>query len=214
MKAKALLVLLCLCWIPVITVAQETSGDAQEEAHGSHGEAEVHDSGEAHAGEHEGHHHKNEVAFVVGGTYESEEEETYFTLGAEYGRMLSPRVTTSFVAEYLDDVDAWVFVAPFHFKPWKRSNFFVALGPGFEHKSRRAHGEAHGGEHGETHSDELVASESGESEDLFLWRTGVGYNLHVGERLVIAPAIDLDLVREGGEWVEAIVFDVAIGFGF
>jgi hypothetical protein len=214
MTRKVLLVTLCLCLAPLVLVAQEGAAEESEVSHEQHGEGEGHGEMEAHGEEHGGHHHKNEVALMLGGTYESEEEETLFTIGAEYARVLSPRVTTSFVAEYLDDADAWVFVAPFHLKPWKRSDWFIALGPGFEHKSRRGHGEEQGGEHGEVHTEELEMAESEESEDLFLWRTGIGYNFHVGEKMVIAPGLDLDLVREGGEWVEAIVFDVAIGFGF
>ena len=120
------------------------------------------------------------------------------------------------MAEYIDDVEAWVFVAPFVFRPGPkhphpRSHFLLNFGPGLEHKSRRVRlvegaGAASGG-HG-------AEPEVEQAENLFLFRTGIKYAVHVGDRYEIVPAIDLDLVREDGEWVEAWVFDVTFAFGF
>ena len=207
-STKAILsaAVLLATWGGAIQAAEVTT---EETSHVGDGQGEDVHGGEQ-AEEHGEHEHKNEFAFVLGGTYESEGEETLFTLGAEYARVLSPHVTATVVAEHLSDVDSWVFVAPFHIHPNRSSGFFVALGPGFEHKIRREHGEGNGEEHGEG----LQPVEPEESENLFLWRTGVGYVFEVGKRWVVTPGLDLDVVRESGEWVEAIVFDVAIGFGF
>jgi hypothetical protein len=34
------------------------------------------------------------------------------------------------------------------------------------------------------------------------------------ERYALSPTVSLDLVREGGHWVEAVVFILTIGFDF
>ncbi len=204
------------CLAPSSLSAQEehasTAAEHQVEEHAGEEHGDEH-AGEAHAeGEH---HHKNEFGLVLGGTYEAEEEETLFTVGLEYARVINPTVHMAFIVEHLSTVDAWVFIAPVHLYPWKSSGFFFALGPGVEHKSRRLGGE-HGGEHGGGHEEgpgELPA-EMEQGENLFLWRTGIGYNFEIGKRLKLAPGLDWDMVRENGEWVDAFVFDVAIGFGF
>jgi hypothetical protein len=167
-----------------------------------HSDAEHHEGSE--------HHHLNELSLVVGGTYESEEAKTYFTVGVEYARWLTPHVSASVLVEHIGDVDAWVFIAPFHVRPWKSSELFFSLGPGIEHKSRREHSGVHEGEHN-GHETPVNAEQS---DNLFLWRIGIGYPFSIGKRLVLTPGIDLDFVRDDGEWVEAVVFDIAIGFGF
>jgi hypothetical protein len=158
---------------------------------------------------HETHHeHHNEIAVVLGGTYESEEEKTFFTWGLEYERLFSRRFGISAVGEHITDVDAVVVAAPFVYRPVPALKLMT--GPGLELKPRRS-----GGEHGHeerSHAGEAEAEATGD-ETLFLWRFGVGYGFHVGG-VVVTPAVDLDLVREHGRWVEAVVFDVSIGFGF
>ncbi len=185
-RGVAVLTVLLATWssAPTVLCAQE---EPSEEPTARHEESGEH-ADESHA---EGHHHKNEVALVIGGTYKSEERETLFTLGAEYVRKLSPVLSTTIVLEHLSDVDAWVFAAPLRIEPWEHSGFFFSVGPGFEHESER-----------------------GESEDLFLWRTGIGYNLRLGEKLTLSPGLNVDFVREDGEWVEATVLDIALGLGF
>jgi hypothetical protein len=195
-------------------------GGAQEHEDSEHEDAThgTEHASSAEHGEHEGgvELEKNAAGLLLGGTWESAEDETYFTIGAEYARELSHRWSMSAVAEYLDDVNAWVFVFPANYllgpkHPHPERHFNFSFGPGWEHKSRRPHG-GHGDEHGHGagRSEEI---DLGEEENLFLWRTGIKYTFHRG-RYEIVPALDLDLVRENGEWVEAIVFDVGIGFGF
>jgi hypothetical protein len=154
---------------------------------------------------------RNAIGVVAGATFEREEEETYFTLGVEYGRELSHRWGATLVAEHLSDIDAWVFVAPFTFRPGSKhfhpkSHLLLAFGPGFEHKSRRVRAIETG-----EHAGELEVERA---EDLFLFRAGIRYPIHVGDRYIIVPAIDVDFVREHGEWVEAVVVDVSFGFTF
>jgi hypothetical protein len=198
--------LACLCGVAASGWAQEHAGPepGTEEAHAAHGPAEAH---EAHA---EG-HPKNFLGIVLGGTYESEEEDTYFTMGGEYERLLSPRFALVLGVEYITEVDAWIAFVPFVYR--HGSGWRLLTGPGIELKTRRPEPEReHGGELG-------IAGEIGErlpgkEENLFLWRFGVAYNFTLGERYAIAPAVDLDLVREDGHWVEALVFTVSFGFDF
>ena len=165
---------------------------------------------EVHAAHGDELHHRNSMGFFIGGTYESEEKDTFFTLGAEYERILDPRFAVIVGIEYISEVDAWVLVAPFVYR--HKSGFRLFSGPGLELKSRRSeHGQEPGGE-------SMTMSREGEpaaqDESLFLWRFGVGYYFEVGERYSITPAVDLDYVREDGHWVWATVFAVTIGFDF
>ena len=91
-------------------------------------------------------------------------------------------------------------------------------GPGLELKARRppreevGHGESAEGAAGIAEA--LEDRVSGKEENLFLWRFGGGYNIALGERFTLFPAVNLDLVREEGHWVEALVFTVTLGFEF
>lgn len=49
----------------------------------------------------------------------------FFTVSAEYARLLSERWKIILGGEYLEGVNAVVFVAPFVVRPWKRSEFHV-----------------------------------------------------------------------------------------
>jgi hypothetical protein len=154
---------------------------------------------------------RNAIGLVVGGTYESEKKETFFTLGIEYSRELSHRWAFTPVAEYLNDIDAWVFVTPFSFRPGSKhvhpkSHVLLTFGPGLEHKGRRLTGVESGAHAGET--------EVEQGENLFLFRTGIRYPVHLGSKYMVVPAIDFDFVREDGEWVDAVVFDVTVAFTF
>ncbi len=43
---------------------------------------------------------------------------------------------------------------------------------------------------------------------------GVAHSFAIAERFALAPAVNLDLVREEGHWVEALVFALSLGFEF
>ncbi|MFI4944065.1 MAG: hypothetical protein ACHP85_12415, partial [Burkholderiales bacterium] len=83
----------------------------------------------------------------------------------------------------------------------------LMAGPGLETTPRRP----------ESHDPDGEQPHEGESEEggpFFLWRFGVGYTFELRERLAVTPNIDLDLVREHGEWATAWVFGVSIGLRF
>jgi hypothetical protein len=154
---------------------------------------------------------ENAVGLVVGGTYESEEHETFFTVGVEYSRELSHRWSFNFVGEHIGEVDAWVFAAPFGYRPGSghehpKSHFLLSFGPGIEHKGRRLRMIEDG-----PHAGEM---ESEQGENLFLFRAGVRYPVHFGTKYILVPGLDFDFVREDGEWVEAVVYDVTFAWNF
>ena len=72
-------------------------------------QAALHDN-EGHGSE-SGHglHHRNFLGLVLGGTYESEEEDTFFTVGLEYERLFNERFAIVLGVEHISDVDAWLF---------------------------------------------------------------------------------------------------------
>ncbi len=161
----------------------------------------------AHEAHGEEHFHRNALGILIGGTYESEEKDTFFTLGAEYERLFNPRFGAILGVEYINEVDAWVLVAPLVYR--HRSGFRLLAGPGLELKPRRR-----GDEHEDGSAGSLEDGLPPTEENLFLWRFGVAYNQGVGERYAIAPAVDVDFVREDGHWVWALVFAVTFGFDF
>ena len=109
-------------------------------------------------------------------------------------------------------------MAPFVYR--HGSGLRLLTGPGLELKTRRplleeleeevGHAEGPEGESGSL--EETGNRVRGKEDNLFLWRFGVGYNLALTERLVLAPFVNFDLVREEGHWVEALVFTVTLGF--
>jgi hypothetical protein len=178
-------------WLTALPAgAQDQAAPHEPAAHEVHGEE---------------HFHRNALGVTIGGTYESEEKETFLTLGVEYERLFNPRFAAILAVEYINEVDALVLAVPFVYR--HASGFRLLAGPGLELKSRRNRGE---------HEGESAGSleDSPGEENLFLWRFGVAYNQGVGERYAIAPAVDVDFVREDGHWVWAVVFAVTIGIDF
>ena len=164
---------------------------------------------------HEEHVHKNEVAFFLGGTTEShdDETETFLTVGADYEHRFHPRLGISFEAEWVTDVDSAVFAFPAVVHVYK--GLMVMVGPGWETAPRRFR---------------VFGKERS-----FLMRTGVQYSFEIGERVSLIPALDFDFVRrtplelpegaselglgfdatEGGaEWERLVVFGVKLAFSF
>lgn len=150
--------------------------------------------------------HRNGLSVFLGGTTETEEDATYFTVGLEYERKVGRRLALQLVSEHVSDFDAWVFAAPLLYRPV--GELQLIAGPGLETARRRPE-LGHGGE--PPAEPEAVDEER---EALFLMRFGVGYKLSLGKRLDVFPSVDLDLVRENGEWVQAVVFGVSVGFEF
>jgi hypothetical protein len=144
----------------------------------------------------------NELAVFLGGT--SEDDETHFTLGVEYERRLGERLGLAVVVEHVSEVDAWVFLAPFTFRPAPRLGLKLYAGPGFESKQPEI-------EH-PPGAEEAPASEGGR-ETFFVFRLGAGWVFELG-RVSLTPQLEFDFTREQDEWRTAIVFGVAVGFGF
>jgi hypothetical protein len=142
----------------------------------------------------------NEIAAIVAGTWEHQEDETFFTLGLEYERRLTPRVGIVGELEFLFDADRWIVAAPVVFRPARGVKLFA--GPGFE----RAEAVAEEGE-GEP------LEESGR-ETRFLLRFGAGYAVEFRERYSVTPMLSIDFVRERSEWGRAVVFGATFGIAF
>lgn len=185
--------LMMAAWFAAVpAAAQDQAASHEPAAHEAHGEE---------------HFHRNALGITIGGTYESEEQDRFFTLGAEYERLFNPGFGAILAVEYINEVDAWVLVAPLVYR--HRSGFRLLAGPGLELKPRRR-----GDEHEDGSAGSLEDGLPPTEENLFLWRFGVAYNQGVGERYTIAPAVDVDFVREDGHWVWAVVFAVTIGIDF
>lgn len=162
------------------------AADPQAEAEGAEGER------------------RNEVGLVLAGTRERAEEETSFTIGAEYGRRFAGRFTLVGEFEYVSGPDSWVFAAPMAFR--LVGGLRVFAGPGFER--RPVEDEA------ETREPEPVAA-APTYENLFLWRVGTSYAWELSRRYVLGPSFYLDFVRQGDdEWTRAFVFGIAVGVAF
>jgi hypothetical protein len=140
---------------------------------------------------HGGHVHQNEAALTVAGTWENETDEASLTLGAEYERRFTNVVGLVLEAEYVVDPEAWVVVAPLVVRPGG-GGFKLVAGPGLENKNVEAHGR----------------------DTFFLFRIGAGYGAEFAGRYAVTPFVNVDLVREHGEWVRAIVAGVTLGVAF
>jgi hypothetical protein len=142
--------------------------------------------------------HLNELALVLAGTYEHESEKSYFTFGVEYERRIGRRFGIGVAGEYVTDVDAFILVGTFEFRPVPALKLFA--GPGFESKPEEA----------EEHH-EPVSREPGRKTD-FLLRMGAGYSVELGGRYSLTPFVAFDLLA--GESGRAWVYGVSFGRGF
>ena len=93
----------------------------------------------------EEHFHRNEASLVLGGTYESEEKKSFFTIGGDYEYRLNPRIGIGGTLEHLTDLDAWLLIIPVTFH--LHEGLAVYAGPGWELEPRRVGG-------GESHAEE------------------------------------------------------------
>ena len=156
---------------------------------------------EEHGGqEHEEHSHPNEVVLLLGVTHEAEGGENFFTIGGEYGRLLTPRIAVTAAFEHISDIDAWVFAFPVGFALYE--GWFVTFGPGFEAVSRRREAveeleealeEGHHVEGDEVHA----ALTTTGSDNNFLLRFGSGYKFELGSRYALMAGFALLLARPG-----------------
>ena len=130
------------------------------------------------------HYHINSVGLFIGNTYEDSEHgsENGFTVGFSYERRLFKLLGIGGFYEYAGgDFDKWSIGVPLFIHPYKGLRFQIA--PGLEHR---------------------------ESDDEFLFRLGVAYDVKLTKQWVIVPEFNVDFVD--GE--EAFVFGLTLGFGF
>jgi hypothetical protein len=185
-----------------------THESTQDKAHDAHEQAGEH--GEP-GGEFAGHHvhadHRNGLSLYLGGTRETAEDETFFTIGIEYERLLADRWALQLVVEHVNDFDAWVVAAPVGFRV--AGTLWAMAGPGLETEPRRP-------PLVEVESEGHSTEPSEDGGPFFLWRFGLMYGIHLGQsgRFGLFPSFSLDLVREHGEWVEAWVFGVGLSYHF
>src|SRR5262245_10014108 len=143
---------------------------------------------------------KNELALVLAGTHEHDEDKSFFTVGGEYERRLGRRLGLGLTAEYVTEVDAFVLVVPVVFRPTPDLKFFA--GPGFENKPEEA---------GER---EPPAGEEHDRKTSFLFRLGTGYAIEFGGHYAITPTLELDFVGEDGGRARAFVYGASFSAGF
>ena len=143
--------------------------------------------------------HRNEAALVLGGTYESEEESNFFTIGIEYGFRVNPRISVGGTVEHLSALDAWLVIIPVTFHIYEELAAFG--GPGWELEPRRS------GE-GESH-----AAGTGD-EILFLGRVGLQYGFELGSRYTVFPSVAFDFVNRGEGVSSAFVYVVKLAISF
>jgi hypothetical protein len=146
----------------------------------------------------------NELALVIAGSSDLEEDETFFTLGVEYERRITARVGIIAEVEYLFDADRWIAAVPVVFRPARGVKLFA--GPGFER--------ADDDEGDEEVGEEPIDGRAEGSATSFLFRIGGGYTFELEGRYSISPTLSLDFVREEGTWARALVFGVSVGIGF
>ncbi|UCE49348.1 MAG: hypothetical protein JSW47_04235 [Phycisphaerales bacterium] len=131
-----------------------------------------------------GHYHLNMFEIFLGNTYEDGDHgsENGFTIGLTYEHRLSELLGFGGFYEYAaGDFDKWSIGVPLFIHPHEGWRF--ALAPGLEHR---------------------------DSDDEFLFRTGVGYEFELSEKWVMLPEFNVDFVD--GE--EALVFGLTFGLGF
>ena len=127
------------------------------------------------------------MAVVFSGTWESESDESFFTLGAEYEYRFVPKVGVSAAVEWVYESDRreFVFVVPvvYHVAGGLR----LLAGPGLERAD----------------------------ETSFLFRVGVNYAFEFGGRYAVIPALEFDFITNGDDpTTEAIIYGVNFGVSF
>ena len=167
--------------------------------------------------EHEEHNHPNEVVLLLGVTHEAEGGENFFTIGGEYGRLVTPRIAVTAAVEHLSEIDAWVVAFPVGFAIHK--GWFATVGPGFEAVSRRRllveelEEEFEEGHEPDAENVRGALATTG-SDRSFLLRFGTGYKFELGSRYALMTGFAVDFVFEEHETAKAFVFGAKFAVGF
>lgn len=134
----------------------------------------------------------NEIFVFFGGTSYIDHDGDYFSVGVDYGRILTDHFGVGLWVEviYAEHTE-YTGGLPFYFF---QNHFWFRIAPGFEilQEAKDPH---------HPHETESVTE--------FLLRAGFGYAFHYGE-IVIAPSLDADFVRT----TVALVYGVNVGYAF
>ena len=194
------LLILALVAVPAVAVDIDDENDAREEEHG-----EVAEYAEAveHEGEHSSHHprdFKNEVAVFVGGTDEHGHG-TELTWGVDYKRRIAERWAVGVLFDYAGGEQRNAVLAP-----------MVAFWPGLGNLQLMAAAgvEFHQGRDGGGHQKSAEGGGTDDDATYFLFRLGIGYDIHLGESFGLVPVVNLDFVNNEKVWI----YGLAVTYGW
>ncbi len=155
--------------------------------------------------------HQNHFSVFLGGTTESEEDETTtsFSIGVDYERRLSRLMGIGFGAEYVFvDVGREALAGLLGF--FHVTEGFVLLGgPGLEFAQEPLHEVEAGGEVGKI--SETSEDVETERETNLVFRLGTLYEFEVGHQYTIAPSLFVDFIENKDP---AFVWGLSFGIGF
>jgi len=124
---------------------------------------------------------QNEVGLFLGGSHHS--DENGFSVGLDYEHRISDIFGVGALVEYTtEDFDSWVLAAPVFIHPYMGLRLLAA--PGFENR---------------------------ESENKFLVRVGIAYQIPVAKGVSITPEYNVDFITNGEK---VHVYGVSVGIGF
>jgi hypothetical protein len=124
---------------------------------------------------------QNEVGLFLGGSHHS--DENGFSVGLDYEHRISDVFGIGALVEYTtEDFDSWVVAAPVYIHPYMGLRLLAA--PGFENR---------------------------ESENKFLVRAGIAYQIPVAKGVSLTPEYNVDFITNGEK---VHVYGVSVGIGF
>jgi hypothetical protein len=129
----------------------------------------------------EGAHEENEVGLFLGGSHHS--EDNGFSIGLDYEHRINEAFGVGALVEYTTkDFDSWVVAFPVYVHPYMGLRLLAA--PGFENR---------------------------ESENKFLVRAGIAYQIPVAKGVSLTPEYNVDFITNGEK---VHVYGVSVGVGF
>jgi hypothetical protein len=194
------LLMLALVAVPAVAVENDDENDAQK---AEHGDAAEHAEKVEHEGEQSSHHsraHLNEVAVFLGGTDEPGHD-TEFTWGLDYKRRIAERWAVGALFDYAGGGQRNSVVAP-----------MVAFWPGLGNLQLLAAAgvEFHQGGDGGGHQKSGEGGGTDEDATYFLFRLGIGYDIHLGGSFGLVPNLNVDFVNNEKVWV----YGLAVTYGW
>jgi hypothetical protein len=126
-------------------------------------------------------HEENEVGLFLGGSHHS--DDNGFSVGLDYEHHISDVFGIGALVEYTtEDFDSWVVAAPVYIHPYMGLRLLAA--PGFENR---------------------------ESENKFLVRAGIAYQIPIAKGVSLTPEYNVDFITNGEK---VHVYGVSVGIGF